>query len=255
MTTERLPVWRVRTPEGVTFTFRLASPLLRLAALVVDAATVAAAWSIVAVPLAAIGAVSADFAGMIATIGYFVLAQGYCMILEWRWRGQTLGKRLLHLRVMDDRGLRLSFAQVAMRNLLRFVDGLPVAYLVGGVAALVSRRGQRLGDLAAGTVVVWEPADRAPDLGLIRGEKYNSLRGHPTVIARLRHLVTPAEARAAWQALSRRDELNPEARVRLFSELSEHFRNATPIPVEAIEGVSDEQFVRNIVDVLYVSRT
>jgi uncharacterized RDD family membrane protein YckC len=254
MTTERVQLWRVRTPEGVAFTFRLASPVLRLAAVVIDWAAVSAAWSVVAVPIGLLKIASPDFAAMIGTIAFFALAQGYRMTAEWVWRGQTLGKRLLSLRVVDERGLRLTFSQVAMRNLLRFVDVMPIGYLVGGTAALLSARGQRLGDLAAGTLVIWEPHDPAPDLGLLSSAKYNSLREHPSVVSRLRHAVTPAEARAAWQALARRDELEDQARVELFAELSAHFRRITPIPLEAVDGVSDEQFVRNIVDVLYVNR-
>jgi uncharacterized RDD family membrane protein YckC len=254
MSTERVLLWRLRTPEGVSFTFRLASPMLRLAAVVIDWATVSAAWSVLAVPIALLKIVNQDFAMMVATVSYFLLSQGYRMATEWLWRGQTLGKRLLQLRVVDERGLRLTFAQVALRNLLRFVDVLPVGYLVGGTAALMSRRGQRLGDIAAGTLVVWEPVDAAPDLATLSSEKYNSLRAHASVVSRLRHAVTPAEARAAWQALARREELEAEARVRLFAEMAEHFRRLTPVPVEAVDGVSDEQFVRNIVDVLYVTR-
>jgi hypothetical protein len=102
--------------------------------------------------------------------------------------------------------------------------------------------------------VIWEPRDAAPDLTLLSSDKYNSLREHPSVVSRLRHAVTPAEARAAWQALVRRDEMEDESRVKLFAELSAHFRRAAPVPVEAVEGVSDEKFVRNIVDVLYVNR-
>jgi uncharacterized RDD family membrane protein YckC len=238
----------------VSFTFRLASPVLRLAAVIVDWAAVSAAWSVIAVPLALLKVLSQDLAAMVATISYFLLSQGYRMTTEWLWRGQTLGKRLLNLRVVDERGLRLTFAQVAMRNLLRFIDVLPIGYLVGGTAALLSRRGQRLGDLAAGTLVVWEPVEAAPDLAMLRSEKYNSLRAHPAVIARLRHAVTPQEARVAWQALARREQLEAGARVKLFADLSEHFRGVTPMPVEACEGVSDEQFVRNLVDVLYVNR-
>jgi uncharacterized RDD family membrane protein YckC len=254
MSVERVQLWRVRTPEGVAFTFRLASPLLRLAAVVIDWATVAAAYSIIAVPVALLKIVSADFSAMIATVSYFILSQGYRMASEWLWRGQTVGKRLLQLRVVDERGLRLTFAQVALRNLLRFVDVLPVAYLVGGVAAVLSRRGQRLGDLAAGTLVIWEPTDAAPDLELLSREKYNSLRDYPAVTARLRHAITPAEGRVAWQALARREEMEAASRVTLFAELAAHFRRSTAVPDEVLAGVSDEQFVRNIVDVLYVNR-
>lgn len=254
MNTDRTHLWRVRTPEGVAFTYRLASPVLRLAALFIDWAAVSSAWSVLAVAVAFLKMVNADLAQMVAIVTYFLLSQGYRIASEWLWRGQTLGKRLLRLRVVDERGLRLTFAQVAMRNLLRFVDGLPVAYLVGGVAALTSRRGQRLGDLAAGTLVVWEAAEIAPDLTMLESEKYNSLREHPAVVTRLRQAVSPHEAQTAWRALSRRTVLDPGARVQVFDELASHFRTITPIPAEALDGISDEQFVRNVVDVLYVTR-
>jgi len=254
MSGELTDVLRVRTPEGVSFVFRIASPVIRLAALVVDWAVVLAAWSVLAVFVRLFGILGEDIMGLVGILVYFALSQGYRIAAEWKWRGQTLGKRLLRLRVVDEQGRRLTFEQVVMRNLLRFVDALPAAYMVGGAVALLNRRGQRLGDLTAGTLVVWEPAEPMPDFELLRGEKYNSLRGHLPVVARLRQSVAPEAARTAWQALVRRDELEAGARVRLFAELAAYFRAITRVPDELVEGVSDEQFVRNVVDVLYVSR-
>jgi uncharacterized RDD family membrane protein YckC len=255
MSTQRLQDVRLRTPEGVAFSFRLATPLLRLLAMLVDNACVAAAWSAVSVLFSLLNVVSGDVAAAAAIVGYFVLSNGYTIATEWRWQGQTFGKRILRLRVVDERGLPLSFSQVAIRNLLRFIDSLPAAYAVGGVVALLNTRGQRLGDIAAGTLVIWEPPVEAPDLSALRGEKYNTLRGHPAVVARLRHAVAPAEARVAWQALARRDQLEPSARLDLFAELATLLRSKTRIPEELLDGISDEQFVRNVVDVLYISRT
>lgn len=254
MSSERVHLLQVRTPEGVGFTFRLASPVLRATALLIDWGVVAAAWTLLAAIVSLLSLVNRDVAGLVAAVTYFVLSQGYRIATEWQWRGQSIGKRVMRLRVVDERGLRLMFSQVVLRNLLRFVDALPIAYMVGGMAALASRRGKRLGDLAAGTLVIWEPADPMPDLAALHSEKYNSLRAHTPVVARLRQAVTPAEARAVWQALARRDGLEAEARVRLFGELAEHFRALTPLPPETTEGVSDEQFVRNVIDVLYVNR-
>ncbi|MBL9189338.1 MAG: RDD family protein [Opitutaceae bacterium] len=245
----------MRTPEGVAFSFRLASPVLRAGAFAIDALAVGAAWSVLAVVFSLLRLLSADVAGLVATVGYFLLSQGYGIATEWLWRGQTIGKRVMRLRVVDARGLRLTFAQVALRNVLRFVDALPVCYLVGGLAALLSVRAQRLGDLAADTLVVWEPAEPAPDFSALRGEKYNSLRAHAPVVARLRHGVAPRQARAAWSALVRRDQFEEGARVRLFADLAGHFRSIAAAPPEVGEGVADEQFVRNVVDVLYVSRS
>lgn len=255
MSTSRLATVRLRTPEGVAFSFRLASPALRLAALAIDFAVISASWSVISILFSLLGILSQDVARGASIVGYFFFSQGYRIGLEWRWRGQTIGKRLLQLRVIDERGLPLSFAQVVMRNLLRFIDALPAAYAVGGLAALLSTRAQRLGDLAAGTLVIWEPTEPMPDLAALRGEKYNSLRRHPGVVARLRQAIAPAEARVAWQALARRDQLEPEARVALFAELAAHFRSLTPMPDELLDGLSDEQFVRNVVDVLYLTRS
>ena len=174
--------------------------------------------------------------------------------LEWWWRGQTIGKRLLRLRVVDAGGLRLHFHQIVIRNLLRFVDSLPAFYFVGGIACLVSRRAQRLGDLAANTVVIRIPRIAEPDLEQLLAGKFNSLRAHPHLEARLRQRVSPAEAATALQAVARRDEFEPVARVKLFSELSGHFRAKVEFPAEAVDGIADEQHVRNVVDVLYRPR-
>lgn len=255
MSAERMHRLHVRTPEGVAFSFRIASPVLRMAAIAVDGLVVMAAWSLLALVIGLLRVLSGDLAQAVAVLGFFVLSQGYRIATEWVWRGQTIGKRLLRLRVIDAQGLRLTFAQVVLRNLLRFIDSLPVLYAVGGIAALVSARGQRLGDLAAGTLVVWEPAEPVPDLAVVQSGKYNSLRAHAPVVARLRQAVTPVEARAAWQALARRDRLDDQARVALFAELAEHFRRRTAVPAELIDGLSDEQFVRNVVDVLFINRS
>lgn len=254
MSLDRTHLLRVRTPEGVAFTVRLASPVLRAAALIVDATTVAVAWSVIATVLAVLSVFAEDVAGLVMTVAFFLLSQGYRIVAEWLWRGQTVGKRLLRLRVIDARGLRLSFTQIVLRNLLRFVDALPGFYLVGGIAALVNARGQRLGDLAADTLVIWEPVEAQPDFAALRTEKYNSLRAHAPAVARLRQAVSPAEARAVWAALARRDQLDPDARVRLFADLASYLRKIAAVPEEAVEGVSDEQFVRNVVEVLYVNR-
>jgi hypothetical protein len=191
----------------------------------------------------------------VAFLAYFVVSVGYGIALEWLWRGQTIGKRLFRLRVMDAQGLRLQFSQIVIRNLLRTVDNLPLAYLVGGVACLLNRRAQRLGDMAANTIVVRQPAMAEPDLDQLMAGKFNSLREHPHLCARLRQRVTAAEAAVALQALLRRDEFDPAARVELFRQLCDHFRQRAVFPQEAVEGLTDEQYVRNVVDVLFRART
>lgn len=248
---ERLHQVRIRTPEGAEFAHTLASPLLRMSAVIIDWATIMVTWSILATCLNLLRLISGDLAGWFLLVGYFVLNSAYDIVSEWNWRGQTLGKRVMGLRVVDALGLRLSFAQIVVRNLLRYIDLLPACYVIGGTAALFGRRAQRLGDLAAGTLVIWEAPVPQPDLGSLQDTKYNSLRRHAHVVARLRQAVTPAQAQAAWLALKRRDQLESAARVRLFARMAEHFKASTHLPDEAIDGVSDEQLVRNVVDVLY----
>lgn len=247
--------YRVTTPEGVEFSFRIASPVLRLAALLVDWMVVLGAWSVLVLLLTLLKAVSWDAGQGLVVVMFFLLARGYDIYGEWAWRGQTLGKRILRLRVVDARGLRLDFTQCLLRNLLRFVDALPFAYAVGGVTALLNSRGQRLGDLVAGTLVVHEPLEPAPDEAALGAQRHNSLRGQAALVARLRRETSPEEARAAWQALARREQIEPTARLSLYAELAAHFRKIGRMPDELIDGLTDEQLLRNVVDVLYRERS
>lgn len=251
MNADQVQRLRVRTPEGVSFSFMLASPVPRLAAWLVDQATIMAVWSVVSVLISLLGVFGAEFAQGVMIVGFFVLTTGYSIALEWLWNGQTVGKRLLHLRVMDERGLPMQFSQVVVRNLLRAVDALPLAYLVGGITALVGRKAQRLGDIAGATVVVHEPPPTGAGLGGLTLAKYNSLRGQRHLTARLRANISPELAQAALRASMRREEFTPEARLTLFGELAEHFRSLAPLPPEVAEGISDEQFVRNVVEVVF----
>ena len=245
---------RIRTPEGIVFAHRLAGPLPRAFAWLLDLGVILMISSGVAKGLGMLNVVSSDISRGLIVVAYFVVSTGYHIALEWFWRGQTLGKRLCKLRVTDAEGLRLSFYQVVMRNLVRFVDQLPAFYLVGGAACLVNRHAQRLGDLAAGTVVVHLPRHAEPDLDQLLAGKFNSLRAHPHLEARLRQRVSPEEARLALQALVRRDELDPAARVGLFADLAAHFKALVTFPPEDTESMPDEQYIRNVVDILFRTR-
>ena len=245
---------RIRTPEGVVFAYALAGPVARCLALLIDLACILFLSTLTGRGLSIGGLISEDFAEALIVISYFVITLGYGAALEWMWRGQTIGKRILRLRVLDATGMRLQFHQVLMRNLLRFVDMLPGFYLLGGLVSLLSPRAQRLGDLAAGTVVVQTPRHAEPDLDQLLAGKFNSLRQHPHLAARLRQRVSPEEARLVLQALIRRDEFEPGARVRLFAELAGHFRGLVAFPPETVEALPDEQYVRNVVDVLFRAR-
>jgi uncharacterized RDD family membrane protein YckC len=241
----------IRTPEGIVFSQMLAGPLSRFLAWLIDLLCILAMTSLVGTVLGVIGLISADMAYAIAILVQFAIMLGYGIYYEWSWRGQTLGKRMMRLRVVDAQGLRLKFSQVVIRNLLRFIDMIPFFYLVGGLACVISRRAQRLGDVAANTIVIRIPKLSEPNLEQIMAGKFNSLRAYPHLEARLRQRVSAPEAALALQALVRRDLLEPQARVELFGELAAHFRHKVQFPAEAVEGITDEQYVRNVVDSLY----
>lgn len=248
---EKTATLPIRTPEGIVFSLLLAGPITRFLAWSVDFACITAAVSVSQTALGAAGIISFDLSRALAILSYFLISIGYGIAAEWYWRGQTIGKRLLRLRVMDAEGLRLQPHQIIVRNLMRVVDSLPLFYLIGGMACLVNGRAQRLGDLAANTIVVRNPKIADPDLDQLLSGKYNSLREYPHLATRLRQRVTPRDAAIAVQALLRRDELQPEARAALFGRIASYLRSLVPFPEEATDGITDEQFVRNAVDILF----
>ncbi|MFC1462435.1 RDD family protein [Verrucomicrobiota bacterium] len=244
----------IRTPEGICFPLMLASPISRFLALIIDTMVVTALSGVLGVVLRYFGILGVDFAMAFTMLTGFILSIGYPMVMEWYFRGQTVGKKALRLRVMDEQGLRLQVSQVVIRNLLRFIDSLPGFYLVGGVSSVVSPRSQRLGDIAANTIVVHHPKVEEPNLDQILPGKYNSFREYPHLAARLRQNVGPREAAVALEALTRRDSLEGDARLALFEKIKEHMGGAAKFPAEATDGISAEQYVRNVVDILFRPR-
>lgn len=236
------------------FSQLLAGPVTRSFAWLIDQFCISAALTILGIVLNLLALISWNFSIALSVISYFVISIGYGIFFEWNWRGQTVGKKLLRLRVVDVEGLRLQFNQIVVRNLLRFVDSLPAFYFVGGLACWFNSRCQRLGDLAANTVVIRNPRVTEPDLDQLLAGKYNSLRHYPHLAGRLRQRISPVEADVALQALLRREEFEPVARVELFRELAGHFRARVEFPAEATDGVADEQYLRNVVDILYRTR-
>jgi uncharacterized RDD family membrane protein YckC len=254
MTSSRVNTLIIRTPEGIAFSLPLACPVTRCLAWVIDAICIMGVISLVDAFLGMARLVSLDLGRALTILAYFVVQVGYGIVCEWFWRGQTVGKRVFGLRVMDAQGLRLQFNQVVLRNLLRFMDSMPAFYLVGGAVSALSPRGQRLGDLVANTIVIRHLKPPEPDIDQLLAGKYNSLRDYPHLEARLRQRVSPLEAGLALQALLRRDQLELQARLDLFDEMASHFRAVVIFPPEACEGITAEQYVRNVVDVLFRPR-
>jgi len=251
MTSDKLVI---RTPEGVEFALPLAGIFSRMIAFATDLAVIAMIQGVLDQILAPLQVFGQDISQGVKVVLFFVIYLVYGALAEWLWNGQTVGKRLMGLRVMDSRGMRLEPSQVMVRNLMRFIDGLPLLYLVGGIACVLSRHQQRLGDLAAGTVVVRIPKVASPDLSQLLGGKFNSLAEHRHLAARLRQRVAPAVAGVALESLLRRDQLRPEARLGVFADLAAYFRSLVSYPAAETEQLSDEQYVRDVVEVVFQVR-
>lgn len=232
------------------FSQLLAGPVTRFLAWLVDLLCISILFTAVSYAVTFLQMISVDLAFMVFALGYFAISIGYGVTCEWAWHGQSVGKKVFRLRVVDAEGLKLQFNQIVMRNLLRFVDSLPLLYLVGGLACWFNSKCQRLGDIAANTIVVRNPRVTEPDLDQLLAGKYNSLRLYPHLAARLRQRVAPGEIAVALAAILRRDEFDPAARVELFGELAAHFHEKVVFPAEATDGVADEQYLRNVVDVV-----
>jgi uncharacterized RDD family membrane protein YckC len=146
----------IETPEGVTVSVPLAGVGSRFAAAAIDLLVQVTLIVCSAVVFLAFG-VGGGAAGGLFAIAFFMIFLVYDVAFEVLAGGRTPGKRWTGLRVVLATGQPIGFVSSVIRNLLRIVDFLPSAYLVGIASILVTSRNQRLGDLAAGTIVARAP--------------------------------------------------------------------------------------------------
>ncbi|HET9771454.1 MAG TPA: RDD family protein, partial [Acidimicrobiia bacterium] len=178
----------------------------------------------------------------VAAIASFLVWSGYDVAFETLASGRTPGKRVAGLRVVRLGGEPVGFLTSAVRNLLRLVDMQPgLLYAVGAVTILFSRRNQRLGDLAAGTLVVRErraplPAPRPPVPDFAVADRYAAW----DVSA-----VTSFELVTVRRFLERRGQLDPAARARLGWDLAERLR---PKVAGAPPGLHPEHFLEAVAE-------
>jgi uncharacterized RDD family membrane protein YckC len=154
---------RISTPEGVSLELALAGIGSRFVALLLDTLLQIVAFVALAIVLEVAGA--GGFTGdAVISVAAFALVFVYPVAFELGAGGRTPGKRWSSLRVVCHDGSAITVRASVLRNLVRPVDALPGVYLVGAIAIFATRDNQRLGDLAAGSIVVREPrvARRAP---------------------------------------------------------------------------------------------
>jgi len=242
----------IATPEGVFFRLPLAGPPSRLYAMLLDTAIVLGTVNGIGLLIYWIFSKAPGFGVMVITLVEFAIGFAYSALLEGFWNGQTIGKRLFHLRVMDQDGLPLKMEQAWVRNLMRVFDALPFAYLFGGLSVLTSPSMQRFGDRVAGTLVVRQTPLTAPPDEFWMRQKYNSFTEYPAIAMKLRRAATPELATLIQDALRRRNELAAYARREIYRELANYLQSEiSPFPDELVERLSDEQYLTNASGVLF----
>jgi uncharacterized RDD family membrane protein YckC len=243
----------VETPEVVTIAYDVAGVGSRCLAATIDTSLIALLQAGLGALVYAVATLvpGADAAGDLIfalwSLLAFVLLWGYYLLFELLWSGQSPGKRLIGLRVIREGGRPLDFSASALRNLIRVVDFLPVGYGLGVLTVFADPRARRLGDLAAGTLVVREGMALSLD-ELARGAAPAAVpprapdAPQAAMLPNL-HLLDGAAYALAEEFLRRREGLSPTRRAQLAAELSTALRQRLALP----EGGDPERFIEHLV--------
>jgi uncharacterized RDD family membrane protein YckC len=230
----------IATPEGVELRLQLAGLGSRFIAGGVDLVIMLILLGILAVITGPVAGLSGGVAGVVFVIGSFVILLFYPILFELLAGGQTPGKRMSHLRVLRDSGAPVDLPASAIRNLMRLVDGPLLLYLPSIVGIAVTKRNQRPGDIAAGTIVTREqPAAKGPRRAqppAPPGPVEPSERWDTSA-------VTPQEVAAVRRFLDRRASLERSARRELAVRLADGLRSkVSSVPAD----LPPEQFLEKL---------
>jgi len=229
----------IETPEQVSLEFPLAGAGSRFLALAIDSLVQIVGFAVLG--LVALGAMllpielGSSWVLAILLLFGFLLYYGYYAIFEALWNGQTPGKRAMRLRVITSSGRPITPYEAILRNLVRIVDQLPGIYTVGVISMFVTERNQRLGDVAADTVVVHEqPIERHE---MPRRRTPSGHRGASRLAAEEITLIETF--------LSRRPTLPDHLRTRTAARLASRVRSRLGITPEP--PAQDEVFLEEVV--------
>jgi uncharacterized RDD family membrane protein YckC len=230
----------IETPEQIALEFPLASAGSRFLALAIDTLLQAGGFLVLGVLGLAAVAVGATTQSVPSTWALaaivllgFLLYYGYYAAFEALWNGQTPGKRAIHLRVITTSGRPISPYDALLRNLLRIVDQLPGIYTVGLLSIFFTERNQRLGDLAADTVVVHEQPIARHEMPVDVTRTY---RGAVR--------LTAQEITLIETFLARRDSLPDDLRRRTAFNLAARVRTRLEVPSDP--PIRDETLLEEV---------
>jgi uncharacterized RDD family membrane protein YckC len=243
---------RIDTPENVAFDYEVAGIGSRFMAALVDTLVIGVLQAFVYLILFVVAAQLYDSSASslggwaIAVLGLlaFFILWGYYVLFEMVWNGQSLGKRWVGLRVIRTDGTPITLTESLIRNLVRLVDFLPLYYGIGVVAMFVSKQARRLGDLAAGTLVVWD----RPMVTL------ESLAGKPIqgagYVAKLPHIAWPVDrltnqdVQMAEDFIQRRYRLS--RRQAIAQRIAQALLKRLEVSPDQVQGMSSEDIILSI---------
>src|SRR4051794_36426992 len=224
----------IATPEGVQLELPLAGLGTRFLAIGIDLIIAAVAGLILILFGGAVaGDVGATIAGAVFILGLYI---GYQVIFEVAGGGRTLGKRAAGIRVVMDGGGPVGLRASLIRNVFRLLEGLTLSYLPAIVCVLASRNNQRIGDHAAGTLVVRDVKAAKP----VPPPQFLA----PAMTASWDVAgVDERDATAVRIFLDRRYTLQPGPRAALAAELANKLR---PLVPGVRSGLPDEAFLEHL---------
>lgn len=229
------------TPENVSFRYHVAGPFRRLPAFILDVAfqslIIAIGGRLIVLVMVVLFGIPGAFLGVgFYLILSFVISWFYGGLFETYWNGQTPGKRLTRIRVIGTDGQPVNGLQAILRNLLRAIDCQPLfLYQFGLFSALMNDRFQRLGDLAAGTMVVVE--EREWFQGILRIDEPEVLRLAQRIPPSFQ--ATPSLARALAAYVQRRLAFPVTRRVEVARHLAEPLARRFGLP----EGINPDHLL------------
>jgi uncharacterized membrane protein SpoIIM required for sporulation/uncharacterized RDD family membrane protein YckC len=243
----------IETPELVTFSYTIAGVGSRVAAALIDYLLCLLLFIALILTLAFTGAnsvgprdgrtISDAWALSIIVIGQFLILWGYYVLWEGLADGQTPGKRIMRLRVVSDGGYSVTFAASAIRNLVRILDMQPVVTYGLGIGSIVAtKQGKRLGDLAAGTIVVRERIVHTPAVQVPQSDAVTTGSDDPAEQPAATVRLTDDEFAVLEQFMNRRSSFDPARRVELASRLVKRFEDAFVGRPETGTGPLDRLF-------------
>jgi uncharacterized RDD family membrane protein YckC len=223
----------IETPEQTSLDFPLAGIGSRFLAVALDTLLQFAAYivlfliKVLVVSSAVFGVLGKQWGLAIVIFIVFLVQFGYFSTFEVLWNGQTPGKRWTHLRVIQDSGRPITPYDAILRNLLRIVDSLPSLYAIGIVTMLISKENKRMGDYAAGTVVIHEkPLEGVNSIWSVAAPA----QAAPTVPSAQLNMD---ELQLVETFFERRLSLDPEVRRSMARQIAQRLGERLNVPFEA----------------------